>query len=169
MRSHQLGYPEVSRNIVIAVFAGAVLLSACDDNGGKYMEVVGGGFLFNYRIAVATAGLVVVPTRELPEGASVEVTFENPAGGAPIVMIQDASNRKVQLNFNTPPLFGIVADKKYVVRIRLVAADGSEIERIDKNFHSALDQSVLPPKPLTVGPGYIRNPDLDPKDAHGHL
>jgi hypothetical protein len=97
--------------MVFAAFAAASLLAACDNKGGKYMEVVGGGFLFNYRIAEATVGLVVVPTRELPEGASVEVTFENPAGGAPIVMKKDASKRKMQLDFTTPPLFGIVADK----------------------------------------------------------
>jgi hypothetical protein len=55
------------------------------------------------------------------------------------------------------------------MNIRLLAANGSEIERIDKNFHSQLNQSVLPPKPLTVGPGYTRNPDLAPEDAHGKL
>jgi hypothetical protein len=154
--------------VAMAALAGAALLAACN-NGGKYMEVVGGGFLFNYRIAEATAGLVVMPTRELPEGASVEVTFENPAGGPPFIMKKDASKRKMQLDFTTPPLFGIVADKNYVVNIRLLAANGSEIERIDKNFHSQLNQSVLPPKPLTVGPGYTPNPELDPKDAHGQL
>lgn len=155
--------------VAVVAFAGAALLVACNNNGGKYMEVVGGGFLFNYRIAEATAGLVVMPTRELPEGASVEVIFENPAGGPPFVMKKDASKRTMRLDFTTPPLFGIVADKNYIVNIRLLAANGSEIERIDKNFHSQLNQSVLPPKPLTVGPGYTPNPELDPKDAHGQL
>jgi hypothetical protein len=159
----------MTKLITIAAFAGAALLAACSNESGKYMELVGGGFIFNYRIAEATAGLVIVPAREFPDGASVEVVFENPAGGAPIVMKKDASKRTRQMDFTTPALFGIVADKEYDVAIRLVAANGSELERIDKKFHSQLNQSVLPPKPLTIGPGYTRNPELPREDAHGTL
>ena len=146
----------------LAALAAAVLLAACSNENGKYMEVVGGGFIFNYRIAEASAGLVVAPQRALPEGASVEVSFEDPAGGPPIVMKKDASKLTTRLDFSTPALFGIVADKAYAVSVRLIASDGSELERIDKKFHSELDQSILPPKPLTVGPGYAPNPELSP-------
>lgn len=149
--------------MAFAAFAAASLVAACDNKGGKYMEVVGGGFLFNYRIAEATAGLVVAPTRELPEGASIEVNFENPAGGSPLLMKKDVSGLKTQIDFSTPALFGIVANKGYAVTIRLLASNGGELQRIDKTFRSELDQSVLPPKPLTVGPGYARNPALAPE------
>lgn len=146
--------------VSIAFAAVVALLSACSNEGGRYLAVVGGGFAFNYRIAEATVDVILVAAREPPAGASVEVTFENPAGGAPIVMKKDAPPRAVRVTFTTPPLSGIVADKEYAMDIRLVAADGSEIERIDKSFHSQLDQSALPPMPLTIGPGYVPNPNL---------
>lgn len=155
--------------VISVLMASAFALGACTKNADRYMEIAGGGFLFNYRLAEATVGLLIAPTRELPEGAIIEVTFENPAGGPPIVMRKDASQTKSQIEFTTPPLSGIVANKDYLMNIRLLASNGSEIEHIDKNFHSELNQSVLPPKPLTIGPGYTPNPDLDPKDAPGQL
>lgn len=45
-----------------------------------------GGFQFNYRIAEATGSLVVGSLRTLPANSIVEVNFENPAGGPPIVL-----------------------------------------------------------------------------------
>ena len=36
--------------------------------------------------------------------------------------------------------------------------DGAEVQRVETKVHSDLDQSVLPKAPLTVGPGYARNP-----------
>jgi hypothetical protein len=83
--------------------------------------------------------------------------MENPAGGDPIIMRQEPS-RPGKVDFITAPLQGIVADKEYAVTVRLVAADGAELQRIEKKFRSQLDQSVLPSAPLTVGPGYAKNP-----------
>jgi hypothetical protein len=159
----------MKKTLSIAAFVAAALLAGCSNESGKDIEVIGGGFLFNYRIAEATAGLIIAPQHELPQGASIEVNFENPAGGPPFLIKKDASGLKTRLDFNTPPLSGIVANKGYAVTIRLLASNGSELQRIDKTFRSELNQSVLPPKPLTVGPGYTRNPGLDPKDAHGQL
>ena len=43
----------------------AMALVGCSDSGSNspYVEVRGGGFIFNYRIAEATAGVVVAPLR----------------------------------------------------------------------------------------------------------
>ena len=153
---------------VMTKWARAGLAPGCPRDGrllervGPYIELRGGGFLFNYRIAEATAGLVVVPLRTLPEGSTIETSFENPAGGPPIVLSEKVSPKQTKFDFTTPPLTGIKADKDYAVTVRLVDADGKELQRIDKMFHSQLDQSVLPPKPLTIGPGYTPNPQLDP-------
>ncbi len=131
-------------------------LAACTQNS-NYIEVVGGGFMFNYRIASAFAGLVVVPVRELPANAAIEVTMENPAGGPPVAMQQSpAGGGKIE--FTTSSLKGIVADKPYAVVVRLVDGSGKELQRIEKIFKSQLDQSVLPDAPLTVGPGYAKPP-----------
>ena len=37
----------------------------------------------------------------------------------------------------------------------------SPYESIDKKFTSDVDESVLADKPLTIGPGYTRNPALN--------
>jgi hypothetical protein len=141
----------------VAVLAATGLFAGCSDQNSTYMDVTGGGFIFNYRIAEAFAGLVVTPRRPLPDKATIEVTMENPAGGDPIVMRQEPS-RPGKVDFITAPLQGIVADKEYAVTVRLVSADGAELQRIEKKFRSQLDQSVLPSAPLTVGPGYAKNP-----------
>ena len=58
---------------LIAVFA----LAACSGDS-PYVVVSGGGILFNYRIAEATAGIVAEVARPLPEGGTVEASFEMP-------------------------------------------------------------------------------------------
>jgi hypothetical protein len=151
-----------TRRLLSAFFSVAALaaLAGCSDNS-PYVELRGGGFLFNYRIAEATADLVLAALKPLPEGAVLEVNFENPAGGDPIVLRQEARADQVKFDFVTPPLKGIQKDKPYAVSIRLLDKSGKELQRIDKPFHSTLDQSILPDKPLVVGPVYTPNPELN--------
>jgi hypothetical protein len=144
----------------LGLFLALALVAGCSGEPGPAFEIVGGGFIFNYRLAEATAGLVVVPRREFPAGSSVEMTFENPAGGAPIVIAHPASPETRQLDFVTPPLSGVKADRAYLVVVRLLDGQGKELARIEKNFRSQLDQSKLPAAPLTIGPGYTPNPQL---------
>ncbi len=140
--------------------AGLVLLAACSDKGdSNFLEIRGGGFMFNYRLAEATAGFVAVPLKGLPEGAAIEASFENPAGGAPLTMRQSAAATQKMFEFSTPPLTGVVKDKEYALTVKLVGADGKVLQEIDRKLKSSLDQSVLPEKPPTIGPGYTPNPD----------
>src|SRR5258706_3292273 len=124
--------------------AGAVvvlaLLAGCSSEDGKspYLELRGGGFLFNYRIAEATGSLVVGPLRTLPANSVIEVNFENPAGGPAIVLRKQVALDDSKFDFNTPPLTGIVKDKPYQVTIRLLDKDGKELQRIEKPFKSSL-------------------------------
>ena len=133
-------------------------LTACSGGNQPYVGMRGGGFIFNYRLAVAFAGVTLAVGRPLPEGASVEVTMANPAGGPPIVMRQSPAASDKQIDFLTGDLTGIVAKKDYPVVIRVLAKDGSELQKIEKTFRSDVDESVLPSAPLTVGPGYAKNP-----------
>ena len=41
----------------------------------------------------------------------------------------------------------------------LAAADGVELQRIERAFESDVDQSVLPERPLVIGPTYQPNID----------
>ncbi len=154
------------------LFAGTMLalaaLAGClDDDKSPYLELRGGGFQFNYRIAEATATLVLGSLRTLPANSVIEVNFENPAGGAPIVLRKPVGADDTSIDFSTPPLTGIVKDKPYQMTVRLLDKDGKELQRIERPYKSNLDQSVLPEKPLVVGPAYAPNPDLQKKDSPG--
>ena len=148
------------------VFAVLALLAACSGgDSGPYLALSGGGFMFNYRVAEATASFVLAVLRPLPDGATIEATLENPAGGAPVVVRRTSARNDKRLDFDTPALHGNKADKDYMMIIRLVGPDGKELQKIEKNFRSNIDESVLPEKPLTIGPGYTPNPELPPPGA----
>ena len=149
------------------MLATAALAGCLDDDKSPYVELRGGGFQFNYRIAEATATVVLGTLRKLPANSLIEVNFENPAGGAAIVLRKPVGADDTSVDFSTPPLTGIVKDKPYQVTIRLLDKDGKELQRIEKPYKSNLDQAVLPEKPLVVGPGYAPNPDLQKKDSSG--
>ena len=142
-----------------SIFALAALLTlaACSDES-PYVVVSGGGIIFNYRIAEATAGIVAEVARPLPEGGFVEASFENPAGGADIVESKPVTPDRRRFSFVTPPLSGIKADTDYRIVVRVLDANGETLQTVETHVHSDLDQSILPEAPLTVGPGYARNP-----------
>ncbi len=135
-----------------------LVLAACSDESSPYVVVSGGGIIFNYRIAEATAGIVAEVARTMPVGGIVEASFENPAGGPPIVDSKPINEERRRFTFITPPLTGIKADRDYLVTVRVLDANGKELQRTETKVHSDLDESILPKVPLTIGPGYARNP-----------
>jgi hypothetical protein len=132
-------------------------VSACVDQS-QYLELAGGGFIFNYRNATATYGIILVPRKDPPSGAVIEVSFENPAGGDPVALSRPARGGG-RIEFETPPLNGVEKDRPYHVVVLLKSADGQELQRIEHDYTSDLDQSVLPDRPLAIGPGYQPNID----------
>jgi hypothetical protein len=144
---------------LVPLFLGGCLA----EQDGSALATEGGGFIFNYRLGEAFAGIVVGP-RPLPEfeiGSTVEVSFADPDGGEPIVQtLPVVTHKQLRYTFTTRPLTGIEAGKDYPVVVRLLGPDGNEIEKVETSFRSEVDQSVLPKKPLTIGPGYARNPEL---------
>jgi hypothetical protein len=137
----------------------AVLLTVACSDSGEYLALAGGGFVFNYRIAEATYGIALKPMRDLPADAVITATFDNPSGGEPFVLRKEGPFNPVRIAFQTPPLEGVIADHPYKVIVVLTDATGSELQRIEKAFESDLDQSVLPERPLAIGPGYQENID----------
>ena len=156
----------------IRVLAGPVLLllffAGCDSDPDDrpYLEFVGGGFVFNYRIATADYGFVAKVVKELPAGATVEAQFENPSGGAPIVLRQPVTEGQAFYTFRTPPLQGVEAERDYRVELRLLAPDGGEaIATYTRSYRSQVSQEILPEAPLVVGPGYQQPPENAPEPA----
>jgi hypothetical protein len=140
--------------LAMAVAAG---LAGCSES--DYLSVAGGGFVFNYRIAEATYGIAVKPMRDLPADGVIEATLENPAGGAPFVMREEGPFNPTRIAFQTPPVTGIVKGRPYKVTVVLRDAKGAALQTIEKTYASDLDQSVLPERPLAIGPGYQTNID----------
>ena len=136
----------------------AAMLAACTGSG-DYLSTAGGGFIFNYRIAEATYGIALKPMRDLPPDGVIEATFENPSGGAPFVMRKDGPFNPTRIAFTTPPLEGVEKGRPYKVSVVLKDAAGATLQTIDKSYVSDIDQSVLPSRPLAIGPGYQRNLD----------
>jgi len=151
----------VAKSFTVALLVVATFLVGCGDEKDKpFLQFSGGGFIFNYRLATADYGFVARVVKELPEGSVIEATFDNPAGGPPIVIVEKSVSGSKGYMFRTPSLTGIKANYPYKVVLRLLAAkEGVELARYERTYKSDLDQSVLPDQPLTVGPGYHQPPN----------
>ena len=147
---------------VILLTLGLLLAGCGEDPNAPYLSFAGGGFIFNYRNAEAFYGFVAKPLRTLPESAVIEAQFEVPGSAEPAVSSEKVVQGKVQYSFKSPNLTGIVANHHYKAVMRLIDAQGKEVARYERTFHTDVDQATLPDQPLVVGPGYQRNPDLKP-------
>ena len=141
---------------IALVLAGLAAAACSGGEEGDYLSIGGGGFIFNYRLAEAYYGVTLQPERAAPEGSVIEARFDNPAGGAPIVMTKPARPGPGRITFDTPPVKGVVKGRPYRVEVVLRDARGAELQRLERSFMSNLDQTILPERPLTVGPGYHR-------------
>ena len=154
--------PRARRSLLLVLLAGILALTACRETGGQgeYFEITGKLFVFNYRVARATYLVVLMPLQPMREGETAVATFENPAGGEPIVVRQKIWPQLEKTSIESPPLRCIVKDKPYAVTIRIEGADGTVMQTIETTMASSQDQDVLPDRPLVVGPFYTPNPDL---------
>ena len=151
------------------VAAGLVLLALLfaigwltrDDPADKpFLEIAGGGFVFNYRVADNFYGFTALVARPLESGSIIEAEFENPAGGPPLVVRERVSPMTDRYAMRTPPLKGVEAHKPYQVTIRVIDREETrEIWSTTRSYASRISDARTPDKPLTVGPGYHLNPD----------
>lgn len=140
--------------ILIAALC-TLLLAGCEDESQPYIEFVGGGFIFNYNTADAYYGFVARMVRRIPAGTILEVEFEDPAGGAPLVDRITARAGQRQYRFQSPSVQGVVANRDYRVDLRLFDPDGGALlASYSTTYRSDLDQDILPDAPTTIAPGY---------------
>ena len=137
-------------------------LGACRDPRaeGEYFEIAGKLFVFNYRVATATYLVNLRPLQPMREGETAVASFEDPAGGEPIVVRQKIWPKLEKTTIESPPLRCVVKDRPYKVSIRIEGADGSVMQTIETTMTSSEDQALLPDRPLVLGPAYTPNPDL---------
>lgn len=161
------------RALLFVLMPWVVALSGCDQEPEKpSLEIIGGGFIFNYRLAEAYYGFTARTHGGVPEGAILEARFEDPGGGETIVVRQPIRPDRDRYKFETPPLSTVEADRDYAVELRLLdPVTEAILAQTGRQFRSNIGSDVLPPRPLTFGPGYHNapaagTPPPQPDDAH---
>lgn len=139
----------------------ALALAACQrETGGDPLKLTGKMFVFNYRLAYATYLVTLEQTEPLPDGAIVKAEFENPAGGAPLTLERKIFPNLPRVVLESPDVTCVKKARPYKVTIAVVGPDGGTLQSIETEVTSSADQNTLPAKPLVVGPGYDKNPEV---------
>jgi hypothetical protein len=138
-----------------------LLLAACQREAGPDpLKLTGRMFVFNYRLAYATYLVTLEQTQPLPEGSVVKAEFENPAGGAALTLERKIFPGLPRVVLESPDVTCVKKGRPYKVEIAVVGPDGTRLQALEVEVTSDVDQSVLPAKPLVVGPGYEKNPEV---------
>lgn len=144
-----------------ALLVGITSLSGCQREDTKEpLKVSGKVFIFNYRVAEATYVVTLARNGPLPDPSFVETTFENPAGGPPLVTRSKIFPFWEKVSLESPPVHCVAKGKPYAVDIRIIDGEDKVIQTIKTSLTSTLDQSIMPGKPLVVGPVYTPNPEV---------
>jgi hypothetical protein len=153
------------RGYLIAAMTAGLLLAACQRQAENLVEVTGHLFVFNYRNASATYLLTLKKTAPIPDGSVIVAEFENPQGGAPLVLNQKIFPVDEKISLQSENLHCVRKDRPYFVTVRLMDKDGELLQELKTRFKSDLDQTVLPSKPLAIGAGYEKNPEVFKPDG----
>lgn len=130
-------------------------------------KLTGKIFVFNYRIAQATYMLTLNRQKGMREGLHFTATFENPTGGLPYILQRPIFAAQDRLVIESPAIECVRKGRPYKVGVVIFDSAGIEVEKLETTVTSDLDQSVLPLKPLVIGPAYQRNPEA--YDAEGNI
>jgi len=149
------------RKLAVLLFA-LLTVTGCRETGaeGEYFNISGKLFEFNYRLGIATYVITLGPMRPIPDGMVAVVDFDNPAGGQPLQIRQKIWPKLPHQTLTSPPLACVAKDKPYAVAIRIEDSSGSLVQSFDITITSTLDQSILPDRPLVIGPVYELNEDM---------
>ena len=149
----------------ITLCAVALLLVGCQRETEKLVEVSGHIFVFNYRVASATALVTLRKTGPIPEGTTAVAEFQDPAGGPAILIREKVFPAWDKIALQSPDLRCVRKDLPYSVTIRLLGPDDQTLQELRTQVVSDVDQSVLPEKPLVLGAGYEKNPEVFKSDG----
>lgn len=141
----------------------ALALAGCRESGGasEYFELSGRLFVFNYRVATVRYLVTLKPLKPAGAGEVAVASFENPAGGEAIIVRQQIWPMSDKVTIESPPLECVVKDRPYKVSIRIEGPKGETMQAFATTMASSQDQSMLPDRPLAVGPFYDPNPELE--------
>jgi hypothetical protein len=155
----------MKRRVITMMAAAGLLLSTCQRQTENMLEVTGHLFVFNYRVASATYLLTLKKMAPIPDGSVLVAEFENPQGGAPLVLNQKIFPIEENISLQSENLHCVRKDRPYSVSVKLVDKDGKVLQTLKTEFKSDDDQTILPSKPLVVGAGYEKNPEVFKPDG----
>ena len=141
----------------------AIGLAMREPVGDKpYLRIAGASFIFNYRVAEVFYGFTAEVQKPVRNLSLLEAVFEDPGGGPPILVSERLNPRTKRYSLRTPPVRGVEKDRPYRVTVRLIQnGDNAILFEDELTVRSQIADVVVPERPLTVGPGYARNPALD--------
>jgi hypothetical protein len=142
-------------------------LAGCQREDTDYLSINGKIFIFNVRLSKAYYTLNLNRLAGVPDGSTVTAEFENPAGGPPLSVTRKVFAKMSRIDFQSPDLDCIVADKPYAITITLRDPGGEEMQTIKTTLASTLDQTVMPEQALVLGNAYDKNPAA--YDADGRV
>ena len=150
----------VGASLVVLAILLAIGWSTRIDPGDKpYLKVLGGGFMFNYRIGEVFYGFTAVVQKPLASGSIIEASFEDPAGGGPHVVRTRVDARTTRYSLRSPPVRGVEKDRPYEVAVRVLDREAkTELFHETLSIRSQISDAVVPEAPLVIGPGYTPNP-----------
>jgi hypothetical protein len=144
---------------LLAVLLAVGWLTRENPQDKPYLKILGGGFMFNYRVSDVYYGFTALVDRPLPTGSVIEAAFEDPAGGPDHVVRTRVGTDTNRYSLRSPPVRGVEAGKPYTVAIRVLDRTEDRLLWTHRMaFRSQIGDAVVPDRPLTVGPGYARNP-----------
>lgn len=150
-----------TRSLPVAALALTLLVSGCQrEEATELFAPSGKVFVFNYRLSYAAYMLTFAKVADVPPGARVVAMFENPEGGPPLSMERALFAAQDKLVIESPPVYCVRKDRPYLVKIAMTGSDGKVLQSYETTVISTLDQSILPAKPMVVGPGYQMNPEV---------
>jgi hypothetical protein len=149
----------LAATLSLAVVVFAVAWAIREDPADRpYLQILGGGFIFNYRIADVFYGFTVQLMKPIGFGSAIEAQFEDPGGGPPLIVSKRLNRRTTRYALRSPGVRGVQANRPYKVVISLYDPGRRLVERQERSFTSKIGDKVVPDLPLTVGPGYHRPP-----------
>ncbi|WKL20786.1 hypothetical protein QYR00_03070 [Agrobacterium tumefaciens] len=152
--------------IPLLAIAALLSLSGCQrDEPRDVAKVSGRMFVFNYRVAIATYLVTLQRIAPIRDGSTLEATFENPRGGPDLTTKDKIFPKDEKIAVQSPPVECVKQDRPYNVTIRIKGPEGDILQTIETTIRSDTDQSLLPAKPLTVGPLYTPNPEVFKPDG----
>lgn len=150
----------------LLAIAGMLALSGCQrEEPREVAKISGRMFVFNYRIAIATYLVTLQRIAPIRDGSTVEATFENPRGGPDLTSREKIFPKDEKITVQSPPVECVNQDRPYKVTIRIKGPEGDILQTIETTIRSDTDQSLLPAKPLVVGPLYTPNPEVFKPDG----